>query len=119
MKRLFLAVLFALSLGGETWAFSSQRTDQLLWDCLGQTPAGMGELGRLSCGKYLDGIMDMHSIAVGRKMPPVYCIPPSGISMDQAMRIFIDWANKHPKELHTTARTSVVIALRDAFPCSR
>lgn len=119
MKQLFLAILLSFSLGGVTWAASSQRTDQLLWECLGQEPSGKGPLGRIACGRYIDGIMDMHSIAVGMNMRPFYCIPSSGISIDQAMRLFIDWAKKHPKELDKTARASVVIALKDAFPCSR
>ena len=97
---------------------SEQRTDQLLWECTGKTPENLPEMGILACGKYLDGIIDMHSIAVGfRKMPPLFCTPKTGISMDQGIRIFIQWANQNPQELHKGARVSVIKSLIAAFPC--
>ncbi len=120
MKKIILiaiAVMLVLSADRAT-ASSSQRTDQLLWECTGLTPKNMPEIGKLSCAKYIDGIMDMHSLAMGfRKMPPMFCSPKTGISIDQAMRIFIKWANENPSQLHQSARTSVAISLIKAFPC--
>lgn len=99
-------------------AASDERTDQLLWYCLGHQPPGAEFVGKAICGRYIDGMMDMHSIATtigGAK--PLFCLPATGISVDQAMRVFVKWAQANPAKLHTTARISVVIALGQAFPC--
>ena len=120
MKQIILiaiALMLVLSADRAT-ASSSQRTDQLLWECTGLTPKDTPMLGKLSCIKYIDGIMDMHSMSVGfRKMSPFFCAPKTGISLDQAMRIFIKWANENPSQLHQSARTSVLISLTKTFPC--
>jgi hypothetical protein len=44
--------------------------------------------------------------------------PWHGISNDQAVRIVVKWLNKHPEDLHQTARVTVLVALRNAFPCN-
>ena len=49
----------------------------------------------------------------------IFCPPPGGISLDQAMRIFLKWANDHPEQLHESARISVMLSLAQAFPCAR
>jgi len=115
---LFLGLLLMTPVGAPQ-AASSQRTDQLLWECEGKTPEGMGMLGTLSCGKYLDGILDMHALLVSAGMPSLFCIPKTGISIDQALRIFVKWAKNNPEELHKGARVSVVLALQSAFPCKK
>lgn len=119
MKRIIFAALVGVLVSGVLGAryaeaASAERTDQLLSKCTGMV---MGEVGRLSCGRYIDGMMDMHSLFVGAGSKPFFCVPSQGISIDQAMRIFIAWAYQHPKNLHKTPRSSVLIALRDAFPC--
>ena len=102
-------ILFVVMLSPAARAASDERTDQLLWYCLGERPDGAEFLGKVICGRYLDGILDMHSMATtlaGAK--PMFCLPPTGISTDQAMRVFIKWAQNNPAKLHTTARISVV-----------
>lgn len=95
---------------------TDKRTDQLYWQCSGKEK--VPELGMLSCASYLDGILDMHSMMVGfSKAKPLFCAPETGISIDQAMRVFNQWVEKNPKEMHNGGRGSVVIALRGAFPC--
>jgi hypothetical protein len=118
MKKLISAAVLATGLLVSPYAeaASAQRTDELLWQCTGQDG---GNLGKLACGKFLDGMMDMHSIFVGMDMGGFYCLPASGISADQAIRIFISWADNNPKELHKSARLSAVVSLREAFPCPK
>ncbi len=100
----------------------TKRTDELLWMCEGR--AGDNDAQNLLemtlCVGYLDGMMDLGTIANARNPSAVpFCIPESGISLDQARLIFIEWAKAHPAELHKTARMSTVIALAQAFPCNR
>lgn len=113
----FIAILCCL---GPTAAFpsSAERTDQLLWECQGKQPTEMPEAGLLSCSRYIDGILDMQSVMIGLGGAfPLFCLPQSGVSVDDAMKVFVKWANEHPDELHKPARVSVVVALNAAFPC--
>jgi hypothetical protein len=114
MTRWTILAALLISVPLSANAASSQRTDQLMWECTGKTA---GEVGMMACAKFIDGMMDMHSLMIARSGSPMFCLPKTGISIDQAMRIFVAWANNHPKELHNTARVSVAISLHDAFPC--
>jgi Ssp1 endopeptidase immunity protein Rap1a len=101
-------------------AFSSsaERTDQLLLECQGKQPGEIPEAGLLSCSRYIDGILDMQAVMIGLGGSfPLFCLPNPGVSVDEAMKIFIKWADQHPGELHKPARVSVVVALNAAFPC--
>lgn len=93
------------------------RTDQLLWKCTGQdSPA---ELGVLFCVGFISGFMDAFAIIEGMTDRKVrfFCLPKRGISNDQAVRVFVKWATEHPGDLHTTARSTLMIAFTNTFPC--
>jgi hypothetical protein len=100
-------------------ANAQEKTENLLWQCLGEMPVPDVEMiGKLACSRYMSGVLDMHSIAVGVSgARPIFCTPASGISAEQAMRIFVKWATDNPAELHKSARTSLLVALKKAFPC--
>jgi hypothetical protein len=91
-----------------------------MWACeeRGGKDEWSNALGLMRCIGYLDGVMDsavVLSIAHPEARP--FCLPETGISLDQARLIFIKWAKDHPDQLHTAARISVAIALGTAFPC--
>jgi hypothetical protein len=121
MDKLLKLALITCSCGlasAVAFASSTERTDQLLWECEGKQPREMPEAGLISCSRYIDGILDMQAVMMGLGgASPLFCLPKSGVSVDEAMKIFIKWANEHPEELHKTARVSVVVALNAAFPC--
>jgi Rap1a immunity proteins len=111
----------ALGLAAPHVAFANNlRTDQFLWKCTlkdGKTPAE-AQIGYAQCLGFIDGVLDMHAMMVAfSKSKPQFCLPAQGLSLDQAHKIFVKWANDNPRELHQLARTSVVIALKQAFPC--
>lgn len=72
----------------------------------------------LFCLGYVSGITDMVGLFPpqedGKKL---ICVPPSGISSDQAVRIVVKWLSSNPESLHQTARTEIFLALARAFPC--
>ena len=117
MRQLAAAALL-LALWSPVAHALGDRTDQLYWKCAGQEK--LPEVGLLQCAGYIDGILDMHSMMVGFvKAPPMFCLPQTGISVDQAMRVFMQWVERNPDKMHLGARGSVVIALGTAFPCPR
>jgi hypothetical protein len=120
LKRVVISFVAFFCCFDSTAALSSseERTDRLLLECQGKQPTEMPEAGLLSCSRYIDGILDMQSVMIGLGGAfPLFCLPPSGVSVDNATKIFIKWANEHPNELHKPARVSVVVALNAAFPC--
>ncbi len=50
--------------------------------------------------------------------PRVYC-PPPGTTFSQLLLIFGTWAERNPQRRDQPAVVSVVLALREAFPCGR
>ena len=73
----------------------------------------------LFCLGYVSGVTDMVGLFPpqknGRKL---ICVPPSGISNDQAIRIVVKWLSSNPETLHQIARTEIFLALAKAFPCA-
>lgn len=71
------------------------------------------------CSGYITGILDMHEFMVVEEgVKPYFCAPNKGtVSSGQAILIFIEWAIEHPEMLDRRARISVLLSLKDAFPC--
>ncbi|MFJ1254088.1 Rap1a/Tai family immunity protein [Cupriavidus sp. CuC1] len=70
------------------------------------------------CIGYVAGFLD----AVGMTPPKVngkqaICLPPNGITNDQAIRLVVKWLRENPDGLHQSGRTEALIALSKAFPC--
>ena len=116
-RRLFGGIIVAASIFGSLQAAAmDQRTDQFYWRCSGKDQSA--EIGMISCAAYIDGLLDMHSMMIKfAKAQSIFCIPSTGISIDQAMRVFNEWVERNPKEMHRSAQGSVLIALQTAFPC--
>ena len=102
-------------------ASSMGRGDQMLWQCKGRaTSEAEGVMGQLVCAAYISGFIDSYQLTTAaHRVTPVICLPPSGISNDQGMRIVTKYLEAHPEDLHESARSSVFLALREAFPCEQ
>lgn len=113
--RLAAVVVLSAFVWSPDDALGAGRTDELFWECEGSSK--FKEFGKLNCAKYLDGVMDTHSIMTSAGRAPLFCSPVQGISLDQAMKIFLKWAERNPEQLHESARVSVILAFAEAFPC--
>ncbi|WP_439672890.1 Rap1a/Tai family immunity protein (plasmid) [Cupriavidus necator] len=81
---------------------SAQESSEAIW-CIG----------------YVNGFLD----AVGMTPPKfqgkqAICLPPSGITNDQAIRLLVKWLREHPEGLHQSGRMEALIALSKTFPCN-
>jgi hypothetical protein len=97
-----------------------QRGDQLLWKCAGKPSDSdvQVQMDKLLCAYYLQGFLDSYGIShEPDSKERTICVPPSGISTDQTIRIVVKWLESHPEILHESARMNVFLALRTAFPC--
>ena len=131
MKRaVIVAALFAV------WAFSAgakERTgtyfvtaDKLAINCRasnrvtdGPVPTDADLRKADECNHYIHGVIDTFESAKDWDWSPKgesICAP-EGFNGDQAIRIFVKYADEHPEELHNSAPSMVWDALHKAFPC--
>lgn len=116
-------------------AIAQQRAEDLVRRCEAkrtsppsvQTSGQMAEwLGKMrdvdfalgACAGYFAGVLEMNSIYKALKGQPLFCIPPDGISGDQAIKIFLKYASDHPEKLHENTQLFVFGAFVRAFPCN-
>lgn len=120
---MLLAVMGAAAVPGPGPGHAnSARTDQFLWKCTMREGRNQQEAlqAYAQCLGYINGVLDMHAMMVAfAKSKAMFCLPPEGVTIDQAHKIFVKWASDNPKELHQLARSSVMLALKQAFPCKR
>lgn len=128
MKRFYFskaiatsAFFLVLALSGSAAGRGSSPTINFVWLCEGREPIPeTTSIGVAICSGYINGFIDSH-VLTGELTPntAAFCPPKQGITGDQARRIFLDWANRHPEELHKTLRVSLWFSLMAAFPCGR
>jgi hypothetical protein len=111
-------ILYVLTLGITCTANAYDRGDKLLWACEAETNTIEGVVRKSHCIGYLQGIMDGVQSVFGLKPASKFFCPPSqGISGDQMVRIVVKYLRDHPSELHESARSSVILAYMQSFPC--
>ena len=73
----------------------------------------------ISCAGYVSGLNDMAVLTSILLEKPGYCLPrKEGLGNGQVIRVFLLWLEKHPAELHESARSLFLTAMGEAFPCS-
>jgi hypothetical protein len=72
------------------------------------------------CNHYIHGVIDTFESARDWDWSPrnESICPPNGFNGDQAIRIFVKYADEHPEELHNSAPSMVWDALHTVFPCA-
>jgi hypothetical protein len=50
---------------------------------------------------------------------PPYCLPRDGWSNEQAVRVFVRYANEHPDMLNLPAEGVFIVVLKASYPCSQ
>ena len=112
----FLVFVFFFSLivvpSGQSEA-SELSVQDLLESCKG----GRGEFAEGFCLGTMNGAM--HLLLLNRWVgaSPFRICPAEGISTGQARQIFVNWAEKNPKEWQKEASVAVFASLALAYPC--
>lgn len=100
-------------------ASAYEKGEELLWACKADENNSLKEaFQKMHCIGYVTGMLDGMQLVFGlRPKSKLFCPPTGGMSADQQVRIVTKWLEDNPKELHKGARTSVLIAFSQAFPC--
>lgn len=71
------------------------------------------------CLGYIDGVLDTLVLSKGFwSASDVICVP-EGVTSDQAVRVFVKYADEHPEKLHLNAPDIILDSLEKAFPCHK
>jgi hypothetical protein len=73
------------------------------------------------CLGYVEGALDSFESARGWNWSPKnesVCVPAS-VKGDQAIRVFVKYADNHPEELNKAAPAALWAAMHNAFPCAQ
>ncbi len=117
MNRMILIVCISMLPLSST---AYERGDQLLWACSGDETEGLKPaLDKMHCYGYIQGFLDSAQIIFSLAPESrFFCPPTGGMSLDQQIRIVTKSLETHPEQLHESARSSVMLAFADAFPCN-
>ena len=71
------------------------------------------------CVRYVEGAMDAYDTMQGLSWsnPSKWICAPDNMQVEQAVRVFLKYADNHPEDLHYPAANVVWLAMHDAFPC--
>ena len=72
-------------------------------------------INRAICNGYLAGANDTHELHTGLDEGAI-CIP-AGASNERLRKVFVEYANERPEELHLSAASLAMNAFIEAFPC--
>jgi hypothetical protein len=113
MKLKILALVVMLGIVGRVDA-GFYTAGQVLSDCESEVVGLQND-----CVSYLAGIIDATNLWVAyevAEVPKLICLA-DGVTMRQLRKVYIRYANEHPKELHIEAAILSLKAFIAAFPC--
>lgn len=73
----------------------------------------------MDCLRYIEGVLDAFEAASQWNWVPkaeAVCVP-ADVKGDQAVRVFMKYADNHPEQLNRAAPSVLWSAMHDAFPC--
>src|SRR5206468_10816484 len=101
----------------DTVVMGEQTMAQLVQLCKPVTP---GTTGAALCVAYFRGFLDRQILVQLANESRLHkmCLP-DGITTEQAIKVFLKWADAHPAELHEPAAFHLGRSLIAAFPCNK
>jgi Rap1a immunity proteins len=118
---LFTSTFFSIAQAQEQdGSFFLQACDATVKQSDGGELSQQESLLALYCASYISGFLDATSLtSFSTKGQKNICTPDQGIANDQAARILVKYLRENPELLHQSGRTSVYVALVQAFPCKK
>lgn len=101
---------------------AAMTTQELATHCAAWVTEDRGpsvEMSKSICVGYMMGITDGHAVAIGiQGGRAIYCSPAAGLPNDKIILAFLMWSLDNRADEQKPARTSVLLALRQAYPCA-
>lgn len=118
---LFTSIFFNIAQAQEQdSSFFLQACDAAVKQSDGRELPQQESLLALYCASYISGFLDATSLtSFSTNGEKNICTPDQGIANDQAVRILVKYLRENPEVLHQSGRTSLYVALAQAFPCKK
>lgn len=119
MKKICLGICLYLLLFFPAIGHAAITGEQLLRACTGNIKNPQEGTGKAFCLGYLSGYLDSYMISseVHTNDRKLFCLPAQGISSNEASLIVIEYLQKNPAKLQQSARSSIILAFIQKFPC--
>lgn len=107
------AAIVGLALWSQAATAGFEMGNDLYAKCPAQRPDSIREAAAL--GHVIGG----HDTATGDTAKPATYCRPTGVSAVQMRDVVCAWLTNHPENRHYTANSIIVVALTQAWPCTR
>jgi hypothetical protein len=112
MRTMAAGALLALALAGEANAqIGAYETGNELYTWC--TTAA----SEAHCLSYILGVSDTISSYQGLKLAKTIVCAPKGVTGGQIRDVVVNYLKAHPEERHTSASSSILVALSEVWPC--
>jgi Rap1a immunity proteins len=92
--------------------------DQLIKDCTVVPTKPEEAFRQTRCTGYVGGVLDAYGVVSGLyRNVNIYCAPQGGLTGDTAIGALVQWVRVHPDKAELPARSALLMALRDRYPC--
>jgi len=99
-------------------ALAYTSADQLVKDCTVTATQPEEAFRRTRCLGYVSGVLDAY-VVVSSVYPNVnvYCASQAGLTVDAALSALVQWVRIHPDNATLPARSALLFALKERYPC--
>ena len=116
MKKRLVVVCFMVLAGTNAHAYTS--ADELAKHCTAVPTKPEEAFKRIECLGYVGGVLDTYGLLSGLyPTVRVYCAPKEGMTIETALNSLVQWARKSSENANTPARSALIFALKDRYPC--
>lgn len=119
MKNFFYCLIFSLLIIFSHQAQAEITGVELLKACQGDIKKTHQAPGKVFCLGYVSGYLDSYMISseVHSANKKLFCLPAKGLSNTEATQIVVDYLNHNSYKLTQSARSLIILAFIQKFPC--
>lgn len=118
-KNILTTLILFFLLGFFSLTQAAIRGDEMLRACTGNIQKVEEAGGKLFCLGYMSGFLDSYMITqeVHGNERKLFCLPPAGLTTSEAAQVIVDYLGKNPNKLEQSARSLIILAFIEKFPC--
>lgn len=115
--RTFFAFVFALTavLLNPAARAQFETTTEMLALCGGFSD--QGPAGQDFCEGYLSGVLDAAALEDQSRETPLFCFPPDGVTVSEAIATVESYARQHPDSYDRDFLSTIYMAMLEKYPC--
>jgi Rap1a immunity proteins len=117
MKRFAVAIAFLMASAVHASAFEGRTGNDLKENCGIAARGPKGDGLELMMASFCMGFVTAFMVIGQNLEEPIHFCVPKGVTLSQAIDVFLKYLNDHPSELHKPAELLLILSFRDAWRC--